>query len=173
MNTTRVVLAVVLVGFAAGCANVERSRDIANPNVSGNTLALQVCSNCHGRTGNSTSPNFPNLAQQQEAYLTSQLHEFKNHSREDPAGFEYMWGLSHNLTDKQIQELATHFASQKLEPQPVEASRVRSPQGKPSSLTASPPAVFLHAAVVTARTAWAMQRFRASPHSTRTIWPSS
>lgn len=130
MNTTRVVLAVVLVGLAAGCANVERSRDTANPNVSGDTLALQVCSNCHGRTGNSTSPNFPNLAQQQEAYITSQLHEFKNHSREDPAGFEYMWGLSHNLTDKQIQELATHFASQKLEPQPVEGKPGRIAAGK-------------------------------------------
>ncbi len=130
MNATRLVLGMILIGVAAGCANVERSRDTANPNVSGATLAMQVCSNCHGSTGNSRSPNFPNLAAQQEAYLVAQLHAFKGHSRDDPAGFEYMWGLSHNLTDKQITELATHFANQKLERQPVEGKPERIAAGK-------------------------------------------
>jgi cytochrome c553 len=130
MNTTRLVLALLLAGSAVSCANVERSRDLANPNVSGGTLAMQVCSNCHGRTGNSVSPNFPNLAAQQEGYFAAQLHEFKGHSREDPAGFEYMWGLSHNLTDKQIQELAAHFAAQKLERMPVEGKPERIAAGK-------------------------------------------
>jgi cytochrome c553 len=109
---------------------VERSRNTADPNVSGSTLAVQVCSDCHGPTGNSVSPNFPNLAAQQEAYISAQLHGFKIHSREDPAGFEYMWGLSHNLTDKQIQELATHFANQKLERRPVEGRPERIAAGK-------------------------------------------
>jgi cytochrome c553 len=130
MNTTRLVFALLVAGTAVSCANVERSRDLANPNVSGGTLAMQVCSNCHGRTGNSVSPNFPNLAGQQEAYLAAQLHEFKGHSREDPAGFEYMWGLSHNLTDKQIQELAVHFAAQKLERMEVEGKPERIAAGK-------------------------------------------
>lgn len=131
MNAARLVLIALLVGSAVGCANIQRSRDTANPNVSGDTLALQVCSNCHGPTGNSISPNFPNLAAQQQAYLAAQLHEFKGHSREDPEGFEYMWGLSHNLTDKQIQELATHFASQTLERRPVEGKPDRIAAGKP------------------------------------------
>jgi cytochrome c553 len=129
-NTTRLLLAAALVSLVASCANVQRSRDTANPDVSGNTLAMQVCSNCHGSTGNSISPNFPNLAAQQEAYIAAQLHEFKGHSREDPAGFEYMWGLSHNLTDKQIQELATHFAALKLERIPVEGKPARIEGGK-------------------------------------------
>ena len=94
MNTIRLLVAVVLVGLAADCANLTRSRNTANPNVSGETLALQVCSNCHGVTGSSTSPNFPNLAAQQEAYIASQVLQFKNHSRKDPAGYQYMWGLS-------------------------------------------------------------------------------
>jgi cytochrome c553 len=115
MDTKRMLMVAVLVGLTAGCANLQRSRDTANPNVSGDTLAQQVCSNCHGPTGNSISPNFPNLAQQQEAYVVAQLSQFRGHSRIDPAGFEYMWGLSHNLSDKQIQELATHFAEQKLD----------------------------------------------------------
>ena len=131
MKTQRVALLAVLAALVAGCANEPRSRDTANPNVSGETLALQVCSNCHGATGNSKSPNFPNLAAQQEAYIAAQLHLFKGHSREDPPGFEYMWGLSHNLTDKQIQELAAHFASLKLERQRVESNPERIKAGKP------------------------------------------
>lgn len=123
--------AAAIAGLLAGCSNVERSRDTANPDVSGDTLALQVCSNCHGRTGNSVSPNFPNLAAQQQGYLAAQLHGFKGHTREDPAGFEYMWGLSHRLTDKQIQELATHFAGMKLEQRPIEGKPERIAAGKP------------------------------------------
>lgn len=130
MNTTRVALVAIGIVLAAGCANVQRSRDLANPDVAGSTLALQVCSNCHGVTGNSVSPNFPNLAAQQEAYLVSQLTAFKGHSREDPAGFEYMWGLSHNLTEKQIGELAAYFAGNKLEKRPIESRPERIAAGK-------------------------------------------
>jgi cytochrome c553 len=130
MNIHREALLGILVGLAAGCANEPRSRDTANPNISGETLAMQVCSNCHGVTGNSKSPNFPNLAGQQEAYVVAQLSEFKAHSRQDPAGFEYMWGLSHNLTDKQIQQLAAHFAAQKPQREPVEGKAERIEAGK-------------------------------------------
>lgn len=128
MNAKMILAGAVLSVIAAGCANVSRSRDTANPNVSGATLAMQVCSNCHGRTGNAVSPNFPNLAGQEETYVAAQLHEFKRHTREDPAGFEYMWGLSHNLSDKQIDELAAHFSGLKPERQPVE--------GKPAQIAA-------------------------------------
>ena len=130
MKITCACLALLLLGMSAGCSNVQRSRDIANPDVSGSTLAVQVCSNCHAATGNSVSPNFPNLAAQQETYLAAQLHQFKAHSRFDPAGFEYMWGLSHYLTDKQIQELAAYFAGHKLTRQPVEGRPERIAAGK-------------------------------------------
>jgi len=77
-------------------------------------LAAQVCSNCHGVDGNSASPNFPNLASQTEPYLVEQLAAFRKHNRLDPAGFEYMWGLSRSLTDTQIKDLAEFYASQKI-----------------------------------------------------------
>jgi cytochrome c553 len=110
--TLPLVLAVVALG--TGCSGLERSRNLADPNVSGTTLAHQVCSACHGVDGNSVSPNFPNLAAQQKDYFISELDEFRKHSRVDPAGFEYMWGLSHQLTDKQVGELADYFAAQKV-----------------------------------------------------------
>jgi len=98
--------------MASGCSNLERSRDLANPAVPPAVTAVQVCSNCHGVDGNSVSPNFPRLAAQQTAYFVSQLENFRSHGRSDPAGFEYMWGLSHNLTDNQIKGLADYFAKQ-------------------------------------------------------------
>ena len=114
MQRLTLPLALAVVALGAGCSSIERSRNLADPNVSGTTLAQQVCSNCHGVDGNSISPNFPNLAAQQKDYLISELDEFRKHTRVDPAGFEYMWGLSHDLTDKQIGELADYYATQKV-----------------------------------------------------------
>ena len=122
-----------LVGVAAlmlGCGNLERSRDLANPSVSATTLAQQVCSSCHGLTGVAVSPNFPNLAGQVEAYVVAQLKEFKSHSRQDPAGFEYMWGLSRSLTEDQITGLAAYYARQPAARQSVEGDPTRLAPGQ-------------------------------------------
>jgi len=113
-----------------GCANVERSRDIGNPEISATTLAQQVCSNCHGLQGSTVSPNFPNLAAQTEPYLVAQLTAFKSHGRRDPPGFEYMWGLSRSLTDQQIQGLAAYFAAQVPATEPIQGDRSRFSAGK-------------------------------------------
>jgi cytochrome c553 len=112
MQPPQVLAIAAAVMLAVGCSTVERSRDIGNPAVSGATLAAQVCSNCHGIDGNSTSPNFPRLAGQPEAYVALQLKSFRAHGRRDPAGFEYMWGLSRVLTDEQITALAAYYQAQ-------------------------------------------------------------
>lgn len=114
----------------AGCANPDRSRALGDPTISAKTIAQQVCVNCHGVTGASVSPNFPNLAGQTEAYIVAQLNGFKSQNRQDPAGYEYMWGLSHNLTEEQITGLASYYARQTLAPQPVEGDASRLPEGK-------------------------------------------
>lgn len=106
-------LNLIMVTMIAGCSLPERSRSLGDSTVAAKTLALQVCSNCHGVQGISTSPNFPNLAGQSEPYLIAQLKSFKSHGRSDPAGFEYMWGISARLTDEQITGLASYFSSQK------------------------------------------------------------
>lgn len=108
----RIAFSVFAAFTAFGCSNLERSRSLANPDTPAKTIALQVCSNCHGVDGNTTSPNFPNLAGQQQAYFVAQLKEFRGHNRLDPAGFEYMWGLSRSLTDRQIEGLAAYYAAQ-------------------------------------------------------------
>jgi cytochrome c553 len=130
MKSATFVLVAAVAALSAGCANPERSRDLANPKVSATTLAQQVCSNCHGMTGSAVSPNFPNLAGQMEPYIVAQLNGFKSHGRRDPAGFEYMWGLSRSLTDEQIKGLAAYYASQSPVSQPIEGDRGRFEAGK-------------------------------------------
>lgn len=103
---------VLLAMAASACAPIERSRSLNNPAVPASTMAMQVCSNCHGVDGNSVSPNFPRLAGQTRPYLVEQLKAFRGHGRLDPAGFEYMLGLSRHLSDGQIAGLADYFSSQ-------------------------------------------------------------
>jgi cytochrome c553 len=130
MNRVHLSLALAGALLVVGCANLERSRDLGNPAVPAVTLAQQVCSNCHGITGNSVSPNFPNLAAQMPDYITAQLDGFRSKNRQDPAGFEYMWGISRSLTDQQIAGLAAYYASQKLQALPLESDPSLLPAGK-------------------------------------------
>ena len=130
MRTATLTLLAGALLAAAGCSNLERSRDLANPHVSATTLAQQVCSNCHGMTGVAVSPNFPNLAAQGEPYFVAQMKGFKSHGRHDPAGFEYMWGLSRSLTEEQIAGLAAYYSGQTPANQGAEGAPARLDAGK-------------------------------------------
>ncbi|UXU88947.1 c-type cytochrome [Burkholderia sp. S-53] len=115
MNKVAHIVSLAMVLAGAGCHDLERSRQVDNPAVPGKTIALQVCSNCHGATGVSVSPMFPKLAGQRKEYLVDQLTDFKSHARADPNAKRYMWGFTH-LTDRQIDELATYFSGQEAAP---------------------------------------------------------
>jgi len=128
MKILPLALAATALALAAGCANPGRSRDLGNPAIEGRVLAQQACSLCHGVTGVAASPEFPNLAAQSEPYIVAQLTEFRSHSRQDPAGAEYMWGVTRRLTDAQIQALASYYAAQKP------ARQV--PEGRPDRVAA-------------------------------------
>ena len=122
MESKHLLAALAAAALAAGCSNLERSRELGNPDVAPVTIARQVCSNCHGADGNSVSPAFPRLAGQQPAYIVSQLTNFRSHQRSDPAGEFYMWGLSRRLSDAQIAGLADYFSKQ-----PVRAGALPAP----------------------------------------------
>jgi cytochrome c553 len=78
------------------------------------TLVSFACSKCHGWSGNgvSISPLFPILAGQNPVYIEEQLKLLRQHGRADPHARAFMWGISHALTDEQIQGLALYFSSQ-------------------------------------------------------------
>lgn len=68
------------------------------------------CVSCHGEHGNSMVSTFPKLAQQHAAYLTKQLHAFKEGTRKDPM----MSGLVMSLSDADMQDIAAYYEQQKV-----------------------------------------------------------
>jgi cytochrome c553 len=75
----------------------------------GKEKAVTVCAACHSKDGNSTAPNFPKLAGQNEDYLKISLLRYRSKERINAI----MNGQAAPLTDKEIADLAAYFASQK------------------------------------------------------------
>lgn len=68
-----------------------------------------VCGACHGVDGNSTNPDWPNLAGQHAKYLAAQLKAFKDGTRTNPL----MSPQATSLSDADMNDLAAYFSSQK------------------------------------------------------------
>jgi cytochrome c553 len=67
-----------------------------------------VCTACHGVNGNSSNPEWPNLAGQNAAYLREQLEMFKAKKRNNPI----MQPIVDPLTEQDFADLAAYFATQ-------------------------------------------------------------
>jgi cytochrome c553 len=73
---------------------------------------VKICTTCHGPDGNSTAPNFPKIAGQSVKYLQEQLLEYRKGNQ--GKRFEpIMYGMTQNLSDQDILDLAVFYASQK------------------------------------------------------------
>jgi len=68
-----------------------------------------TCAGCHGATGISNNPLWPNLAGQKAAYIAKQLKAFKSGSRKDPM----MDATSKGLSDADIDNLAAYYSGLK------------------------------------------------------------
>jgi cytochrome c553 len=76
-----------------------------------------VCAACHGETGLSANPIWPNLAGQHEAYLVKQLHDFKQEKlRHSPVMAPFVAAL----TEEDMHTIA-HFYSK--QPKAVDAGK--------------------------------------------------
>jgi len=103
-------------GLTLACAmssGALRAADVS-PDLgrSAHQLAETTCANCHGVSGRSISPAFPNLAAQTAPYLQAQLHAFRNQTRADPDALSYMWGMASRLSDATIEAIAAYYAAQ-------------------------------------------------------------
>ena len=67
-----------------------------------------LCAACHGATGHSINPLWPNLAGQKEMYLAKQIKAFRDGVRKDPM----MAPMVAALSDDDIANLAAYFAAQ-------------------------------------------------------------
>lgn len=69
---------------------------------------IATCTACHGATGVSAVPTYPNLAGQGERYLIKQIKEIKSGVRRVPEMAPFTGGLS----DKDIEDISAFYASQ-------------------------------------------------------------
>jgi cytochrome c553 len=69
----------------------------------------QTCAACHGPDGNSTIPDNPRLAGQHYDYLLKALKDYRSGARKSPI----MAPMVANLTQRDIEDLAEYFSSQK------------------------------------------------------------
>lgn len=68
----------------------------------------QACVACHGETGVSANPEWPNLAGQHQGYLALQIRAFRDGTRDNPPMAPFVTGL----TDADIAALAAYYAAQ-------------------------------------------------------------
>ena len=95
------LICAALMGFASGaCAGGDAS--------AGKDLA-STCLACHGETGNSLVPDFPNVAGQHEKYLLKQLKEIQSGDRPAPT----MVGLLDPMSEQGLADIAAYYASQR------------------------------------------------------------
>lgn len=73
---------------------------------------VDICAACHGADGNSTNPQYPNLAQQTARYIYLQLKDFKEGRRKDPL----MSPVAATLEQSDMLALADWFSKQKETP---------------------------------------------------------
>lgn len=66
----------------------------------------QPCQACHGQNGMSVSPDFPNLAGQNEDYIVHALRHYKNGKRKNPI----MQGQVANLSQRDILDLTAYYS---------------------------------------------------------------
>jgi cytochrome c553 len=78
------------------------------------------CANCHGEDGVSKTPEVPNLAGQNPAYLLEQMRKFVSGERKDP----FMQGLIKVLKSDERLQVAHYYASNKVPPSAADGSQV-------------------------------------------------
>jgi cytochrome c553 len=100
----RQILATASALILAASTNVAFAGDAA----AGKTKAAS-CAGCHGATGISAVPTYPNLAGQKEAYLVKQMKAFKDKTRTDPT----MNAMAAPLSDADIADLSAYYAGLK------------------------------------------------------------
>jgi cytochrome c553 len=71
--------------------------------------AGQTCVACHGTDGVGILPEYPNLAGQHADYLENSLKSYRAGKRKNPV----MDGMATALTDREIEELAQYYSSQR------------------------------------------------------------
>ncbi len=98
----------LLAAFAGASLVLSVGANAAGDAAAGKSKSA-VCMACHGPTGTSPNPLWPNLAGQKAPYLVKQLKDFKSGARKDPV----MAPMATPLSAQDMENLAAYYSSQK------------------------------------------------------------
>ena len=80
----------------------------AGGNAAAGQEKAKVCEACHGPTGKSVDPTYPNLAGQYKSYLTQALNDYRSGRRSNAI----MAGFAANLSNQDIADLSAWYSKQ-------------------------------------------------------------
>jgi cytochrome c553 len=95
--------------IALGLATAAEAADVVG-NAEAGAAKAAVCAACHGATGNSANPEWPNLAGQHHEYIVEQLTVLKSGVRVAAL----MNPMAAALSEQDMADLAAHFEKQTL-----------------------------------------------------------
>ncbi|HYJ42143.1 MAG TPA: c-type cytochrome [Steroidobacteraceae bacterium] len=101
-------LAAALVCMSLGFAHSATAADALVGSADAGATKAAVCTACHGVNGNSSNPEWPNLAGQNAAYTREQLAMFKARKRIN----EIMYPIVKDMSDQDIADVAAFFSAQ-------------------------------------------------------------
>jgi cytochrome c553 len=102
------VLATALITL--GLSTTTLAADAIVGNADAGAAKAAVCAACHGATGNSANPEWPNVAGQHREYIVEQLTALKSGMRIAPL----MNPMAAALSEQDMADLAAHFSKQVL-----------------------------------------------------------
>lgn len=98
----------ILIILAATLAALPVTGSAKGNPANGSEKAAAICAACHGSDGHSVDPNYPNLAGQYQSYIVKALSDYRAGRRTNPI----MAGFASQLSNQEIEDLASWFASQ-------------------------------------------------------------
>jgi cytochrome c553 len=101
-------------------------RPAAAQDVEAGRTKAQACAACHGADGNAVSGDFPSLAGQTWRYIYTQLRDFKEGRRSNPA----MAPLVAPMSREDMVDIANYYAAQKLRPREFAVDDTKARLGK-------------------------------------------
>ncbi len=101
MKKTTLIMSALTLCAASGLA-------VAGGDAAAGKAKAATCAGCHGATGVSAVPMYPNLAGQKAQYLVKQMKDFKSGARKDPT----MSAMAAPLSDADMENLAAFYSSQ-------------------------------------------------------------
>ena len=101
---------VAIMGFS-GAVNASEDKKMGDAS-KGKALSA-TCAACHGADGNSTNPEWPKLAGQNEAYLVKQLMDYRSGKRTNATMNAMAKGIP---SDQAVRDISAYFASSKAKP---------------------------------------------------------